>query len=215
MLVAFWLAGCAVGPNYSGPPAPETPNPTKYKNTETKGPWKRAEPIDKDPRGPWWEVFRDADLTRLETAAAANNQDLRQSVARIAETRARTRVAAADFFPNAEFNSTLTRERSSNTEPVQRGLTVGGIGAITGGAAGGATGSTGTTGGSSMPILTQQPLSRTFNLFRVPADLNWELDLFGRVRRNYEAARADNQQQEGRCREHAAERRSQRCGRLL
>ena len=46
------------------------------------------------------------------------------------------------------------------------------------------------------PTLTEQPETRTFDVFRVPADLNWELDLFGRVRRNYQAARADAQQQE-------------------
>ena len=40
-------------------------------------------------------------------------------------------------------------------------------------------------GSSGGPLqLTQQPLTRTFSLFREPVDLNWEVDLFGRVRRN-------------------------------
>ena len=195
LLAALWLAGCAVGPNYSGPPAPETPNPITYKNAETKGPWKRAEPADKDPRGAWWEVFRDPDLNRLETAAAANNQDLRQSVARIEQTRAQTRVVAADFFPNAQINTSNIRQRSSNTVPVQRGAAVGGVSGLSGG--GGMTGGAGSTGGASSaaPVLTTQPLTRTFNLFSERADLNWEIDLFGRVRRNYEAARATYEQQ--------------------
>ena len=46
--------------------------------------------------------------------------------------------------------------------------------------------------------LTQQPLTRSFALFRQPVDLNWELDLFGRVRRNTEAARAEAQSVAGR-----------------
>ncbi len=198
LLAAWWFAGCAVGPNYSGPPAPETPNPATYKNSEGKGPWKRADPADKDPRGPWWEVFHDPDLNRLETAAAANNQDLRQSVARIEETRAQTRVVAADFYPNAQLNSSNMRERISNTEPDQRAAATGGLGALSGGAGGaaGSTGATGATGGSSgAPVLTTQPLTRTYNLFSERADLNWEIDLFGRVRRNYEAARAGYEQQ--------------------
>ena len=201
LLAALGLAGCAVGPNYTGPPAPEVPNPIAYKNAEAKGPWKRAEPADKDPRGPWWEVFHDPDLNQLEAAAAANNQDLRQSVARIEQTRAQTRVVAADFFPNAQINSSNMRERSSNTEPVQKGQTIGSIGGLGGGAAGGAmggtgaTGGSGSTGGSSSIVIAQQPLTRTFNLFSERADLNWEIDLFGRVRRNYEAARATYEQQ--------------------
>ena len=195
VLVASWLAGCAVGPNYSGPPKPETPDPARYKNADAYGRWKRAQPADNDPRGPWWVVFHDPDLTRLETAAVANNQDLRQSVARIEESRAQTRVVAADFFPNAEFNGSAIRQRTSNTEPEQRGMTVGGLGSLAGGGAGGMTGGA-ASGGSSSLTLTQQPLTRTYNLFHVPADLNWEIDIFGRVRRSYEAARATLQAQE-------------------
>ena len=199
IIAALCVGGCAVGPNYSGPPAPETPNPAKYKNAETKGAWKRAEPADADPRGPWWQVFHDPDLTQLEVAAIANNQDLRQSMARIEETRARTRVVAADFYPNAQFDGSAIRQRTSNHEPDQRALSTGGIGKLSGGGMSGGGAAGGMTGGASsigQPVLTSQPLTRTFDVFRVPADLNWELDLFGRVRRNYEAARADAQQQE-------------------
>ncbi len=190
LLAALCLGGCAVGPNYTGPPAPETPNPAKYKNAETKGAWKRAEPADADPRGPWWQVFHDADLTQLEVAAIANNQDLRQSVARIEETRARSRVAAADFYPNAQFDGSAVRQRTSNHLPDQRALATDGISKLSGGSMSGGSAAIG------QPVLTSQPLTRTYDLFRVPADLNWELDLFGRVRRNYEAARADAQQQD-------------------
>ena len=152
-LAALCLGGCAVGPNYTGPPAPETPNPARYKNAETKGMWKRAAPADADPRGPWWEVFHDPDLTQLEVAAVANNQDLRQSVARIEETRARSRVAAADFYPNAQFDGSAIRQRTSNHLPDQRALATNGIGALSGGGSsgGGARVRTGPTPSSNPP----------------------------------------------------------------
>ena len=100
-----------------GRPGPETPDPTTYKNAEVRGPWKRAEPADKDPRGPWWEVFHDPDLNRLETAAAASNQDLRQSArAHRANPRTNAGQVAADFYPQrAEFNPSNMRERTSAT----------------------------------------------------------------------------------------------------
>ena len=114
------------------------------------------------------------------------------SVARLAESRAQTRVAASDFYPHADFNGNYNRERTSNNDPYQTGRLVKPktIGGDTSGGAGGTTGG-GTTGGGLS--LTQQPLTRTYSLFREPVDLNWEIDLFGRVRRNTAAARADRQ----------------------
>jgi multidrug efflux system outer membrane protein len=170
-----------VGPDYHGPPAPESPSPTKFKHAEAAADkWKVAEPRDKEGRGAWWTIFRDPDLDRLEAAAAANNQDLRLAVARITESRAQTRVAASDFFPHFDFDGTYARERTSSNVPYQTGQlvnpsTLPGV----------------TTSG---PLdLTQQPLTRTFADFRTPVDLNWEVDLFGRVRRNYAAAKATRQ----------------------
>ena len=193
--VVLVLAGCkAVGPDYHGPPAPEAPNPARFKNAaaDQARQWKIAEPKDMDARGDWWEIFGDPDLNRLEGAATANNQNLRLAAARIAESRAQTRVAASDFYPNANYEPSYVRERMSNNEPYQTGQLVNPktIGGGAGGAGGGTTG--GTTGGGAL-TLTQQPLTRTYSLFRQPVDLNWELDIFGRVRRNTEAARADAQ----------------------
>ncbi len=189
------LAGChGVGPDYHGPPKPEQPDPKRFKNAGPgAGQWKVAEPRDKEGRGVWWNIFRDPDLDRLEDAALANNQDLRLALARIDESRAQTRVAASDFYPHADFDGTYARERMSNNEPYQRGALVGSnpLSGLAGGAAGGVS-SGGTSSGGSL-TLTQQPLTRTFSLFRTPVDLNWEVDLFGRVRRNYASARAQHQ----------------------
>ncbi len=190
VLGALLLAGCkAVGPDYHGPPAPEAPNPLRFKNAAADNArrWKIAEPKDFDARGAWWEIFRDPDLNRLEAAATANNQDLKLAVARIDESRALTRVAASDFYPHADYDGSYVRQRSSNNEPIQRAQLVGSNPFASGGASGGTTG--GASSGAPL-VLTNQPLTRSFSLFRQPVDLTWELDLFGRVRRNYEAARA-------------------------
>ncbi len=180
-LALLALAGCkGVGPDYHGPPKPDTADPAKYKNAGLDANWKPAEPDDKNPRGAWWDIFQDKDLDWLEGVAANGNQDLRISVARLAESRAQARVAASDFYPHADFDGTYTRERSSNNDPIQRGAVVGTLPGLS------------PPGGGRL-VLNNQPLSRTFSLFRTPVDLNWELDLFGRVRRNYEAARAERQ----------------------
>jgi len=174
-----------VGPNYHGPPPVETP--AAFKNTLPAG-WKRAEPRDALARGAWWKVFHDPVLDRIETQAVGANQDIALAVDRISEVKAEVRVAAADFFPNIDAEPSAVRQRLSNTAPLQRGELTGnnpfGTLGISPGAA---------PAGQGPLILDTQPLSRTYNLFTFPLDLNWEIDLFGRVRRNKEAARATAQ----------------------
>lgn len=177
------LVGCAVGPNYPGPP--ETPPPARFKGASSR--WSVAAPRDKEPKGPWWEIFNDPALDALEKRALDANQDLKIAVSRIAQSRAQTRRAAADFFPNVDVNASGRRQRTTNTGPVQKAGLIGGLPGLGGGAA---TGGAASTGGM---VLQSQPLTNTFNDFRVPAELNWEFDLFGRVRRTYEAERAEAQ----------------------
>jgi multidrug efflux system outer membrane protein len=176
----------AVGPDYHGPPAVDTP--AAYKNAPAH--WKNAEPSDGQALGDWWKVFRDPVLDRVETQAVTANQDIALAVDRIGEVRAEVRVASADFFPNVDAEPSAVRERLTDTGPFQRGELLGNnpFGALAGGGAGGAS----TTGNAPL-ILDTQPLSRTYNVFQLPFDLNWELDLFGRVRRNREAAHATAQ----------------------
>jgi multidrug efflux system outer membrane protein len=187
-LCASALAGIpAVGPNYKGPPPVETP--AAFKNTG----WKKAEPRDESNRGDWWKVFRDPVLDKLEAQSVTANQDIALAVDRIGEVRAQVRVATADFFPNIDTEPSAIRQRTTDTGPIQRGELVGNnplasLGAPSAGA------SSGASSASTAPlVLDTQPLSTTYNVFGLPVDLNWELDLFGRVRRNREAARATAQ----------------------
>lgn len=180
-LVVGGLAGCVLGPIYHGPSAAETEAPAKFKGA-LNAHWKVAKPGGgKEPRGEWWTIFGDGELNRLEQQALAANQDLRVAAARIAESRAQTRVAAADFFPNIDVDARGQRQRTSNNLPVQKGELVGPNPFAGGGAP---------SNGAPI-VLTNQPLTTTQNDFRLPAELNWEIDLFGRVRHEYEAARAE------------------------
>ena len=179
----------AVGPDYHGPPPIETP--CTFKNAE----WKKAQPHDALPRGDWWKVFADPVLNEIEAQAVGANQDIALAVDRIAEVQSQVRVAAADFFPNVDTEPSAVRERTTNTGPFQRGELLGNNPFATLGApaASGASTSSATSTSSAPLVLDTQPLSSTYNVFSFPLDLNWELDLFGRVRRNKEAARATAQ----------------------
>ncbi len=180
-----FLSGCVLGPHYHGPPAAESETPARFKGALNPH-WKVAQPGGKETHEEWWTFFGDAALNRLEAQALQANQDLRVAAARISESRATARVAAADFFPNVDLNARGQRMRTSNTLPYQKGELIGNN-PFSGGGGGG-----GMMGGAA-PILTNQPLTTTQNDFRVPAELNWEIDLFGRVRHQYQAARAEAQ----------------------
>ena len=183
------LAGCTVGPNFkpqsiwspgswfagraAAPPrAPVVSEPV-------------SEPIDPN----WWNLFHDAELTSLEGRVAAANLNVRLSTIRLAESRSQRQITGADQFPTLTGDGSYTRERIS-----QKGVV--GIfgGASSGGTSFGSTGSSanGTSGRSgAFPASAASSGSiPPFNLWQYGFDASWELDLWGRVRREVESADA-------------------------
>jgi multidrug efflux system outer membrane protein len=146
---AGWLA---VGPDYQ---PPTNSVPANYKAAEL-GAWKEGRPLDRVPKGNWWEVFGDEALNDLESRALGANQALKAAVARVEQSRAVARVARSELLPTITADPSYTRQRfSPNAEPSFGGITT--------------------------------------STFSVPLDLSYEIDLWGRVRRGFESARADAQ----------------------
>jgi NodT family efflux transporter outer membrane factor (OMF) lipoprotein len=88
-------AACAVGPDYHRPEFVAAP---EYK--EVAG-WKPSEPRDTLDRGPWWEIFKDADLSQLESQVAISNENVKSAAAAFAQARALVAQARAGFWPTA------------------------------------------------------------------------------------------------------------------
>jgi outer membrane protein TolC len=84
------FAACAVGPDYV---RPEPAVPTAWQD-HGAGVAVAAADVDR-----WWTGFRDPVLDRLVVRALAGNRDIRQAVARVAESRARYRATASERFP--------------------------------------------------------------------------------------------------------------------
>ena len=99
---AFAVAGCAVGPNYVRPAAEAPP---AYKEAQD---WKVADPKDQQPRGNWWEVFGDPQLSALVSQFEIGNQTLKAAEARVREAQALTRAARAAFFPVVAANASAS-----------------------------------------------------------------------------------------------------------
>lgn len=140
---------------------PDTPLPPSYAE-----PHASAGLSDVD-LASWWTAFGDPELDKLVSRAIAQNLDVENAAARIREARAQERVAGAGTLPEVSANSSVTHERiSEHAIPVPPGSGGGGNGT-----------------GFGLP-------GSEFTTFRVGFDASWELDLFGKTRREIEAARA-------------------------
>ncbi|WP_042298620.1 efflux transporter outer membrane subunit [Paraburkholderia bannensis] len=107
-VVASMLAGCDLAPVYQ---KPEMILPAQYSGT---GPFVRAIPEDELPRGPWWTLFGDPQLSRLEARLDKANPDL--AAARETWQQARDEVAQArsGLFPSLGLNAGVSENRESH-----------------------------------------------------------------------------------------------------
>ncbi|HQT64631.1 MAG: RND transporter [Acidocella sp. 20-57-95] len=97
------LTGCMVGPDYH---QPAMSVPAGYK--EAPG-WVQAQPADAAPKGPWWQVYNDAELNKLEPLVAVNNQTLAADYAAFEQAEAITDEVRGGLFPTIGLTSSATR----------------------------------------------------------------------------------------------------------
>jgi NodT family efflux transporter outer membrane factor (OMF) lipoprotein len=95
-------AACAVGPDYHRPPFDTDPN---YKEV---GDWKPSEPSDAIDRGPWWEIFKDDELNRLEARVDISNENVKAAAAAFDQARALVAQARAGFWPTIGVSAART-----------------------------------------------------------------------------------------------------------
>ncbi|HEX3822464.1 MAG TPA: efflux transporter outer membrane subunit [Candidatus Sulfotelmatobacter sp.] len=156
---------CTVGPRYSRPAAP-APAPDAWR---APAPWEQAAPKDAVPKGTWWQVFHDPTLDGYEQELLQANQSLLAARDRLTEARSLARVATASYFPQVSVDPNVVRERGSGNRPLN-----GAVPAVVNGVV--------------QPVT---PYSQS--VYSIPFALSYEADLFGRVRRNVEAANASLQ----------------------
>ncbi len=111
LVASVCLAGCAVGPKYQRPAMPAPPA------WKAEGPWREAAPKDGIPKGAWWEIFHDDELSRYEQQLLAANQSLAAARNRLDQARSLARVASAGLFPTFSADPSGSRNRYSGNRP--------------------------------------------------------------------------------------------------
>ena len=142
---------------------PSAPAPTPD-TWKTQPPWQQAAPKDAIPKGTWWQVFQDHVLDGYEQQLLQSNQSLVAARDRLSQARSLARVATADYFPQVSAGPSAVRERGSGNRPLNGAIVANGV---------------------------ARPYTQS--VYTIPFSVSYEADLFGRVRKNVEAANASLQ----------------------
>ena len=165
LVVPIWLsaalvAGCALGPDFEPPPAPDVPRYTvgpladATASADTKGGETQRFTAGRDIPGEWWTLFRSRHLNGLIERAIAENANLEAAQATLRQAQENAAAQFGTLLPAFDLNGSGTRQQFS---PAQ-------------------------FGGSGGPI--------RFNLFNSTVNVSYALDVWGGKRRALEASNA-------------------------
>jgi multidrug efflux system outer membrane protein len=172
IVLAFTLffSSCMVGPNYRRP-AIDTPQSWRVEDKEAKDVANTA----------WWEQFNDPVLNDLIQIAIQENKDLKIAAARVEQFAGIYGTTRAALFPQVEAGASVSRERNSEVTGPKISIS--------------RNGSSQGTNDDKYPETGPAPLrvvvNPNFSNYEVFLNASWEIDLWGKLRRSTEAARAN------------------------
>jgi len=156
-----WIRnGFKVGPNYEQPPAPVAEGWIEAKNDSVQNRYLQD----------WWRVFQDPTLNSLIDKAYDQNLTLRVVGDRVLEARAQRAIAIGNIFPQlqqatGQYSRVNLSQNTFNNPSILTGLAQG-----------------------SVPPGTM--IGNNYSDWSAGFNLSWELDFWGRFRRNIESANA-------------------------
>ena len=110
LALAVCLGGCAVGPDYVRPAAPDKAD--QQAAFLEDGAWRQAMPSQPDPSQPWWEAYGDVQLNALVAEATRANQTLAVAAAQYRQAQALVQGASAAYYPAVGVSVAPTRART-------------------------------------------------------------------------------------------------------
>jgi len=162
------LSGCAVGPSFHTPPADV---PAAFA-AAAGGPSAAAAQPATQPAVPvvdlalWWHALNDAELNSLVERAVASNLDVKVALTRLQQARTYEAVVVGHALPEAGATAGEARGTGSNLA----------------------------RGRASPPLVSAADTTGLLQINTLAGfDAVWELDVFGKYRREIQAARFDTQ----------------------
>ena len=158
------LSGCAVGPNYR---TPKPDAPLEFAAKAAASPDAGAEPKPAAPDlATWWQALNDDELNSLVDRAVKSNLDLEIALDRLQQARTYEAVVVGRALPEVDASAAAGRGTGSDL-----------------------------TKGRADPALRSADNGAGLQQINTIAgfDAVWELDFFGKYRREFQAARAESQ----------------------
>ena len=112
-------AGCAVGPDYKKPPAPDVgaytaqPLPTTVATPGVVGGEAQSFVAGRDISGDWWTLFHSRPLSELIDEALRNNHDLKAAQAAIKAAREHVLAQQGAYYPSVSAGYSASRQKQS------------------------------------------------------------------------------------------------------
>ena len=125
------------------------------------GDWKQSEPNDVLSRGPWWKIFNDDELDQLEAQIDITNQNVKAAEAAFEQARALVSQARAGFWPTIAATFSAWRGQAGVPAATNNGV-----------------------------ALPSSALSGPRTTYQAGASGNWDLDIWGQIRRTVESDKA-------------------------
>ena len=167
LAICLMAGGCMVGPDYHKPAAI-----TSLHYKELAG-WQPALPADMASKGEWWAIYHDPLLNKLEARVEISNQNVRVFAAQFAEAEETVQEARAQLFPTLGATAGVTRSS---------------FGRASGGLATGSVATSGTTvgtTGSSTVVASGKSITTT--QYTLEGTASWDVDVWGRIRRQVQS----------------------------
>lgn len=177
IIASLALVACKVGPNFHSPPPPKTtsytklPLPKKTASVPGAGNTGKAQYLNlgQDIPAQWWKLFHSPAINTLIKTGLANSPTLASALAKLHQAQQTLKATIGDLlFPSLDLQALAERTRTSD---------LGFTSSATSGASGNASNSSAGT-------------ANVFSLYYTAANVSYTLDLFGGLRRQVEAMRA-------------------------
>ncbi|MBP9691772.1 MAG: efflux transporter outer membrane subunit [Alphaproteobacteria bacterium] len=165
ILSCFVLVGCAVGPDFKSPQAPQTDSYTESElppdtvEAKTLGGDAQHFIKEKDIPGCWWTLFHSEPLNELIEKALKNNATLQAANAAFRQAEANLQISLSALYPFINVQIQPERQRFNPA------------------------------------IFDVQSAPVTFNLYNATANVSYTLDFFGAIRRQIEMSEAQLESQ--------------------
>ncbi len=121
MVVSSLVAGCAVGPDFRRPAAPEVSDYTAHPIASTvatehvAGGEAQRFATGGDIPGDWWTLFHSRPLNDLIEQSLANNHDLKAAQAALSVARENTLAQRGSYYPSVTGTFSASRQRQAGT----------------------------------------------------------------------------------------------------